>query len=104
MMDQNDVATFTNAVTQKLYQILVVQAKRMNFDEVQSNILANQIVPPWNERIQAKLASSTTTKATAAMSEIKLGPAAYKVPSQSQKFSKLSEMAKSCLEAYFAKL
>jgi hypothetical protein len=103
-MNQNDVATFTNAITQKLYQILVDQAKQMSFDEVQSNILANQIVPPWKERIQAKLASSTVAKATIAMIEIKPRSVYYKVPPQTQKFNKLSELAKLCLEACFAKL
>jgi hypothetical protein len=102
MMNQNDVATFTNTVTQNLYQLLVAQAKQMSFDEVQSNILANQIVPPLKPLIQSKLLSSTTTKATAAMSSLVLGPVVY-VP-QNQKFAKLNAAAKSCLEAYFAKL
>ncbi len=101
-MNQNDAARLTNTITQQLYQLLVAQAKQMSFDEVQSNILANQIVPPLKPLIQSKLLSSTTAKATTAMSTLTLGPVAY--VSQNQKFAKLSAAAKSCLVNYFAKL
>jgi hypothetical protein len=103
MMNQNDIAQFTSAVTQKLYQVIVAQAQQLNFNQVQANILANQIVTPQKPLIQSKLATSTPAKVTAAMNVIVAGPIPYRT-NQTKKFAKLSEMSKICLEAFFAKL